>query len=215
MFLSLGLEIGSVFSIYFTTGCFEKNYLGLNLYVINGENDLPPECWISKGMLCAVVTAWPRSPTSETRAVSGLDGTAEVPFWPSATSMCSWIVFHDRPWAHRNWEATPLVLICGRGRKNVIYKCGGIVPPTQTWPPISRHFKIPRVPRTAFAEGNVPPGWATSFMGPSAKWKCRATCSKSMNFRRARAGPSSVWGPASPNRLHTPGPGPGVWLPSP
>lgn len=56
------------------------------------------------------------------------------------------------PWAHRNWAATPLVLICARGRKNVIYQCESVVPPTQTQPHLSRLFEIPRRAWTAFTE---------------------------------------------------------------
>jgi hypothetical protein len=41
---SRGLEIGSVFSIYFTTGWFEKDYLDLNSYVIKAKNVVPHEC---------------------------------------------------------------------------------------------------------------------------------------------------------------------------
>lgn len=150
---------------------------------------------IIKVMLCMLSAPGSRlhHPPEGCELTQRPNGLEEVPFWPLATSMCSWIVFPGVHPAHRNWEATPLVLICAKGRKNVICKCESIVPPTQTGPPITRVLQIPRMASMAFTEGmchqDEPP---TVWDGSSAKWKCRATDSKIKNFKRATVVPPSV-----------------------
>lgn len=129
---SLGLEIGSVFSIYFTTGWFENDYLSLNSYVINGENDVPHECWINRAC-CQLLGGTSDIHLKGPHAAEAWDGRSELRFWPLPTSMHSFTDFHgEQAWAHRTREGY------SGGLKNVICKYERIVPPTWTWPRLSR-----------------------------------------------------------------------------
>lgn len=98
------------------------------------------------------------------------------------------------PWAHRNWEARLLVLICWRGRKNVICKCESIVPPTQTWPHISGSSRCQEWPRH-LQKGICNQEGLRNVQGQCKikMWKCRAPlstpCSKIKYFKTAAAGP--------------------------